>query len=931
VTGGASAGDGARARRAQGLFEAARELDETGRASYLAAACAGDSALRAEVEALLRADAKVRTDELPPPAPDGPAPTAPDGPAPTAPVAPGSLTAAIAQMKADMKAEPEPAAQLKRGDTIGRFVVLGLVGRGGMGEVYAAYDPELDRKVAVKLVRPRHSRANDDRGRLLREAQAIAKLSHPNVVVIYDVGTIDQRVFIAMEFVEGGTVGSWLRGATRSRREILDVFLKAGAGLAAAHQAGLVHRDFKPDNVMIAADGQVRVMDFGLARQVLAGKDDKQPTDEATGTNDPEDETPPSSSGGYLRTAMTQTGVRLGSPAYMSPEQFAGEGAIDARTDQFSFCVALYEALYGERPFAGETVLSLQINVIEGRLRPAPAQSRVPKWIRRVLLRGLSVDPDARFPSMAELLSALANDPALRTRKWVLAGVGVAAIVGAVGVTHRLSSKEASMCSGAGAHFAGIWEQGPGAGERRAAIQRAFATSGKSYADLAFSGVSRLLDQYVARWTGTYTTACEATHVRGEQSAEVLDLRMACLQERLGNVRALSDVFAAADGKVVENAVSAAAALPSLDRCDDVPLLRAVIKPPEDPTTRKRVVDLRRELAQLNALRDSGQCARAAQRADRLIADVRPVGYGPLLADTLYAAAQVGVNCGDVAQMIERFKEAHEVASASHNDDIAAQASSLIPPFAMNRLDQDVVAREWLRVARGDVARLGRETLADAMLAQAEGMFALSERDYGRAMSAADRSIAVTRRLLGPDDPLTIQWEANKGLWLEAAGRLDEALQIDVQARGHFERVLGRDHPRVAHMCINEGEVLNLLKRYDEARADYQRAAELLRQSGADDEILAWALTGVGRAELGLNHPAAAVAPLDEALRIRLERKAPPVQLGETRFALARAISSEADPETSRRARALATSARKDYAGDEKTVAEIDAWLATRR
>jgi tetratricopeptide (TPR) repeat protein len=217
------------------------------------------------------------------------------------------------------------------------------------------------------------------------------------------------------------------------------------------------------------------------------------------------------------------------------------------------------------------------------------------------------------------------------------------------------------------------------------------------------------------------------------------------------------------------------------------------------------------------------------------------------------------------------------------------------------------------------------------MLAQAEGMFALSERDYGRAMSAADRSIAVTRRLLGPDDPLTIQWEANKGLWLEAAGRLDEALQIDVQARGHFERVLGRDHPRVAHMCINEGEVLNLLKRYDEARADYQRAAELLRQSGADDEILAWALTGVGRAELGLNHPAAAVAPLDEALRIRLERKAPPVQLGETRFALARAISSEADPETSRRARALATSARKDYAGDEKTVAEIDAWLATRR
>jgi tRNA A-37 threonylcarbamoyl transferase component Bud32/tetratricopeptide (TPR) repeat protein len=916
VTGGASAGDGARARRAQELFDAARQLDEAARAAYLLAECAEDSALRVEVEALLRAAAKVRTDELPPPSP---------GPSP---LAPGSLTAAILEMKAD----PEPAAQLQRGDTVGRFVVLGLVGRGGMGEVYAAYDPELDRKVAVKLVRPRQSRARDDRGRLLREAQAIAKLSHQNVVVIYDVGTIDQRVFIAMEFVEGSTVGSWLKKAPRSRREILDVFLKAGAGLAAAHQAGLVHRDFKPDNVMIGDDGQVRVMDFGLARQVLGDKEENQPTDETTGVESVEDASRPlSTSGAYLRAAVTQTGVRLGSPAYMSPEQFLGGAGVDARTDQFSFSVALYEALYGERPFAGETVLAIQVNVLEGELRPAPPQSRVPKWIRRVLLRGLSIDPVARFPSMAALLSALADDPALRTRKWALAGVAVAAVLGSVGVTHRLSSNEASMCSGARAHFAGIWDVGLGTSERKAAIRSAFVASGKSYAELAFAGVSRLLDQYVARWTAMYTSACEATHVRGEQSPEVLDLRMACLQERLGNVRALSDVFAAADGNVVENAVSAAAALPALDRCADVPLLRAVVKPPEDPATRKRVGDLRRDLAQLNALRDSGQCARAAQKADRLISDVRAVGYPPLLADTLYASAQVGVNCGDVAQMIERFREAHEVASASHNDDIAAQASALIPPFAMNRLGQDVVAREWLRVARGDVARLGRETLADAMLAQAQGMFALSERDYGRAMLAADRSIAVTRRLLGPDDPLTIQWEANKGDWLETAGRLDEALQIDVQALEHFGRVLGHDHPRVAHMYINEGEVLNLLKRYEEARGAYQRAAELLRQSGADVEILAWALTGLGRAQLGLNRPVAAVAPLDEALRIRLERRAPSVQLGETRFALARALWVRPDPDTKRRARALAAGARRDYAGDQKIVAEIDAWLAGAR
>jgi len=319
------------------------------------------------------------------------------------------------------------SSALARGASIGRYVVLGLVGRGGMGEVYAAYDPELDRKVAVKLLRVRPGNGvslNEGRQRTLREAQAIARLSHPNVVVAYDVGTFEDQVFIAMEFVEGNTVTYWLEAGTRSWREILEVFKAAGRGLLAAHEKGLVHRDFKPDNVMVGRDGQVRVMDFGLARQVSEksgwgaergpqplSASTPMPASAATAPHAPPG-TPPASEGGLLSTVvlhgppppsssddfqsasgafeaqLTRTGAMMGTPAYMAPEQFSGT-ATDARTDQFSLCVALYEALYGERPFTGSTMLALRSNVVRGRIREAPAGTKVPTWLRKVLLRGL--------------------------------------------------------------------------------------------------------------------------------------------------------------------------------------------------------------------------------------------------------------------------------------------------------------------------------------------------------------------------------------------------------------------------------------------------------------------------------------------------------------------------------------------------------------
>jgi len=819
---------------------------------------------------------------------------------------------------------------LKKGDALGRYLVLDQLGAGAMGVVYAAYDPELDRKIAIKVLRPHEGKGNRERRqeRLVREAKAMRKLSHSNVGAIYDVGVHGDQVFLAMEFLSGGTLTDWVRAKKRPSPEVVALFIEVGKGLGGAHAEGLIHRDFKPDNVLLDKNGVPKVVDFGLVRLTSAALDQS-----TTGSVDPDAGDGEGADHDQLSTlpiaktalaALTRTGALTGTPAYMAPEQFLGK-PIDARSDQFAFCVALYEALYGERPFAGDSIIGLAEAVTAGRVKAPPKDARVPVWIRRILLRGLSVEPAQRFSSMEALALALANDPAKRTRKWLYIGAAAAAVLATAGLANR-SGKSRSMCMGGGSRLAGIWEPGAGLSQRKMAIRDAFAATGKSYSAQAYSSVARLFDQYVERWTGMYTDACQATHERGEQSPEVLDLRMACLNERLGNARALSDVFASADGKVVENAVSAAAALPSLDRCADVAALRAVVKPPEDPATRKRVDGARVNLANLIALRDSGQCARAKPKADALIADVRAIGYQPLLADTLLASAQLGNYCTDDSQMLQRFKDAHAAATASHNDDVAAQAAAIIPAFAINRRDQVTVASEWFEVAQGDVARLGRETLASAMLAESEGVLSSTKKDYTRALAAADRAIDITRRLLGPDDPLTIAWVANKGDWQMSAGRLDEALQTDISARKQFERVLGPDHPRVAMVLNNEGEVLNLLGRYAEAEVAYDRAVRLFRQSGTEGDVLGWALTGLGRARLGQGHPQAAVGPLEEALANRLEKHATPGLLAETRLALARALWSR--PNERPRALALIDAARADLANDKKALREIDAWLS---
>ena len=323
----------------------------------------------------------------------------------------------------------EEAPELARGDLVGRYVVLSRIGTGGMGVVYAAYDPDLDRKVAVKLLL-RRCPGDAGRIRLMREAQAMARLAHPNVVTVYDTGTLGERVWLAMEFIRGQTLSHWLKLRPRPWREVLAVFLRAGEGLQAAHSAGLVHRDFKPDNVMISEDGRVRVMDFGLARsQRSPGKELASHVSGVRGL-------------AALRAALTTDGAVVGTPQYMAAEQWQG-AATDARSDQFSYCVALWEALHGAPPFAATTVHELVTVVLAGKITP-PVRGDAPGWLQRALVRGLDVAPARRWPEMTALLAALARGQTRQRQQRWLVGLGLAALAVAgvvVGQRHERAQR----------------------------------------------------------------------------------------------------------------------------------------------------------------------------------------------------------------------------------------------------------------------------------------------------------------------------------------------------------------------------------------------------------------------------------------------------------------------------------------------------------
>ncbi|HYO69793.1 MAG TPA: serine/threonine-protein kinase, partial [Archangium sp.] len=460
---------------------------------------------------------------------------------------------------------------LPRGTSVGRYLVLERLGSGGMGEVYAAFDPQLNRRVAIKLLLPGGEGldAGEARMRLMREAQAMARLSHPNVLPVYDIGEHGDRVFIALELVEGHTLRQWLEEQPRGWREVVESLTLAGRGLAAAHAAGLVHRDFKPDNVLVGRDGRVLVFDFGLACEQGTGPPGAPaPVDLADILRA---ELPTSSERSSLygpltlaprETPVTRHGLIMGTPGYMAPEQYRQE-AVTARADQFSFCATLYYALYREHAFAGSGAAALARATLEGHLRPSPRDAGVPGWVRRVVLKGLSRQPQERYVSMQALLDALHDDPRTRSRRQAFVAVAgaflVAVVAGAVGEWHQRQGQ----CQGVATRLEGVWDA-----PRQDAIRQAFLTTGAPYAADTWNGVKESLDAYASQWVKGQRGACEATKLSGEASEEVLAARTTCLERRRSELKALTGVLAEADGRVVERAVEAVRGLSELSPCD---------------------------------------------------------------------------------------------------------------------------------------------------------------------------------------------------------------------------------------------------------------------------------------------------------------------------------------------------------------------------
>jgi tRNA A-37 threonylcarbamoyl transferase component Bud32/tetratricopeptide (TPR) repeat protein len=828
-------------------------------------------------------------------------------------------------------------AALTRGTALGRFVVLGLVGRGAMGEVYGAYDPELDRKVAIKLVRARGGRGNtaDSRARLMREAQATAKVSHPNVIVVYDAGTFEDRVFVAMEFIEGHTLRYWLEARDRTWPEIVEIFVAAGRGLAAAHEKELVHRDFKPDNVMVRSDGQVRVMDFGLARTVSAAEGDARPAP-ANGPRAPvarqdvaerdEDLESTRELGatqlgatqlGATRDArapghLTETGTVAGTPAYMSPEQFERRPT-DARSDQFSFCVALWEAVHGARPFAGRSLDELTENVVAGRLVEPPAASKVPAWVRRVLERGLATDPAARWPSMPALLAELDAKPAL--------------------------AHGADFAAGAAARLAGTWEA-PVAGNAvstpaKAEMHRAFLATGKAYAADAFTGASAVLDRFARRWTEIYIDACEATHVRGEQSAEVLDLRMAALAEGLADLKALCRLFAEATPAVVENAVSAATALGTLERCQDVNLLRAAVRPPADAATRAAVEALRARLVDVRALLRVGRVAEGLEASGPLLEEARRLAYGPLLAEVLLVHGTLLNEAARIDQAAAVLEEAVWAAELARHEEAAAEAATHMVYLAGYAAMKFELAELWGRHAETLLRRMGGHDLLWGWYLNNRSA---TREQQGRLVEAIEDmrlAIAAKERALGPLAPDVGGSIGNLSNQLASRGDFAAAFEASQRAVDIVGAGFGPDHPRTAIYLSNHGELLCRVGRYAEAGEVAARALVVLeRETDPQGPWVTYPLLTLGLSLLGTGRAAEARPVLERATRIRDSVEKTPARLAEIHFALARALH-DAPTSTADRAAALtlARQARDEYTQSVVTPsvtedkAALEAWL----
>ncbi|MCA9650464.1 MAG: serine/threonine protein kinase [Myxococcales bacterium] len=729
---------------------------------------------------------------------------------------------------------PIAEASLRAGDRVGRYRLVRRLGSGGMGVVWVAHDPELDRTVAVKVLHERSrrggSRAHE---RMRREAVAQARLSHPNVVAIYDVGLHEGRVFLTMEHVEGRTLDEWAaRGPALP--EVLEVFEQAAAGLAAVHEAGFVHRDFKPSNVMIDREGRVLVMDFGLAR--LSDPESVSELDAAA------------SSAGWsvegsnvFATELTCEGVAMGTPAYMAPEQHAG-GSADARADQFSFCATLYEVVVGRRPFQGRTIKELAHEKAHGERDFGSARLAVPRALRALIGRGLEPEPVRRHPSMDELRERLGQLRGARSRaRPVALAITAALALGGIGWA-GLVRVDPDACEAGEQLMTRGWND-----ERRERLRRSFVDTGLVYAEDAARRAGQRLDAYAERWTAAHQRVCTSAAERSE--AAELDPRMACLAQARASMTMTVELLLEADANGVQHAADQVLGLPSLTRCEDLDTLRAELPLPEDAERHAAIEAIQAELEAARALELGGRYDEGLARARAALADARALGHEPTVARALIRLGALELGLGDPESSRQLLTEAALLAAGADDHSAAADAASRLVFVCAEALGRPDEALRWARHAEAALERMPLDPLARARLDGSLGVLYSATGEHARALERFEAAHEAKREVLGAEHPEVAGALENVALSLGELGRPRDAEVLHRRTAAIMEEVLGPEHPDFAFSLMNLGYAVAALGKHDEAIEHYSRALEISRAAlGPRHPQVSRALSSLGRA-----------------------------------------------------------------------------------
>ncbi len=801
---------------------------------------------------------------------------------------------------------------LRTGDQLGKYRLEGLLGRGGMGEVWAARDPDLDRRVAVKVLTGALTDSAEGLARLQREGRAMARLRHPNVITVYDAAFADGRGLIAMELIEGENFASWLARA-HPRAEVVDTLLAAGRGLAAAHEAGMLHRDFKPHNVLVERGGRVLVTDFGLARAIGPAAS-PQPAEVAgtpaitadplaatmgpavapapdapvgfgstilSGIGDtavaataaPDGASPGRArdmgASGSLDSALTQTGSLLGTPAYMAPEQLLAR-ATDARCDQFAFCVTAWEALTGARPFRGSD-MGAMLAAIEGH--EVVNEARVPRRLRAILRRGLARDPNARWSSMAELLRAFER-AWRRPRRIALASSAIVAL-GAVAVAVAVVRRPAEpTCADEGAAIGELWSPAV-ASQLRARM----VATGAPHAERMYGGVAAAYARYTAAWTAMRTSACTARRAGDAAAARTL----ACLDVRRTALASnIADVMTGPGAGMLAVIPSMTTSLEPVATCAH----------PTDTTGRfDDAARVRKAISDARDRYSNKAEAQEARRAlDRLASELAALGYPPLRAKVLVAAANLAALDHDFAGAEAELRQALALAEGGGDDRIKIEVAIKWAQVLVQSRQPDE-ARQMLDRAEASLAGLVVDIGLEADIARARGLVASSQdsldeavRQYERALdlgqvvqdtSAGPSLMEVYTKLGRTADAQALrsrlEAEGNAAVAVTAEdrafeqcqqaeqnGALEEAIARCSEAVAMEAAKLGPDASFVALRRMALGRVLALHGEHAKARAQYLTAAASAEKNHAKDALM-YGLLVAGKESLALDDAPAAI------------------------------------------------------------------------